>query len=108
MLTYEFYVDSYWGSAIPETAFPQIAARAEAALSRMKRIYRVEGTGELSEKMALCAMAETIYRFSQRSEGGSQVRMGGMTVSYTEPKALSRAWLQRARVYLDIYRGRDV
>ncbi|MBE6943307.1 MAG: hypothetical protein E7453_03475 [Ruminococcaceae bacterium] len=105
MLTYEFYTDSYFGSSIPEAAFPHIAARAEAALSKMKRIYRVESTGALSERMALCAMAETIYDASRRHSGISQVRMGEMTVSYRDSKALSRELVGKASMYLDLYRG---
>ncbi len=107
MLSYDFYINEYFGIAIPESAFSAVAARAEAALSKMKRIYRVESPGELSEKLALCAMAEVIYSFGDRKPGLSQVRMGQMSPSYRESasKSLSRELLNKASVYLDLYRG---
>ena len=107
MLTFDFYQNTYFGTAIPESAFSAVAARAEAALSKMKRIYRVESPGENSEALALCAMADVIYGFEDRKPGVSQVRMGEMSLSYREggEKALSRELLAKASVYLDFYRG---
>ena len=107
MLSFDFYQNTYFGTAIPESAFSAMAARAEAALSKMKRIYRVESPGEQSEKLALCAMAETLYEHRERKMGLKQVKMGEMSLSYGDVStgALSRALVAKASVYLDLYRG---
>ena len=107
MLTFDFYQNTYFGTAIPESAFSAVAARAEAALSKMKRIYRVVSPGEQSEKLALCAMADTIYGYTDRKGGLKQVKMGEMSLSYGDvsERSLSRALVAKASVYLDLYRG---
>ena len=109
MVTYEFYTGSYLGSAIPENAFSGVAARAEAALGRMKKIYRVSSSGEVAEKLALCAMAEAFYKDRGRKSGVRSARMGDVTLEYESGKesqrTLNRELYNRASVYLDIYRG---
>ena len=54
VIDYDFYVNSYLGSTIPEQAFGEMAARAADALARMRRHYRVIAGDAVSEKMALC------------------------------------------------------
>lgn len=107
MLEFNFYQNKYLGNAIPESAFSAVAAQAEAALSKMKRTYRVEAPGDLSEKLALCAMADVLYGFADQKPGVSQVRMGEMSLSYKDmsSKALFQALLAKASIYLDMYRG---
>ncbi len=109
MVTYEFYQNSYLGSAIPENAFSGVAARAEAVLAKMKRIYEIRSSGEMAEKLALCAMAEAIYTYEDRKQEVLQATVGEMSVRYSdttvEKKNLSRELYRRAAVYLDIYRG---
>ena len=109
MVTYEFYRDSYLGSAIPESAFSGVAARAGAALDKMKRIYDVRVSGEIAEGLAICAMAEAVYAYADRKQEVLQASMGEMSVRYTDPqrekKDVSRELYRRASMYLDIYRG---
>ena len=109
MVTYEFYTGSYLGSAIPENAFSGVAARAEAALSRMKEIYRVRSSGEVSEQLAVCAMAEALYSDRERRSGVRAAKMGEISLTYDSEdscrRALSRELYNRASAYLDIYRG---
>lgn len=109
MVTYEFYTGSYLGSAIPENAFSGVAARAEAALTRMKKIYRVRSSGEVSEQLAICAMAEALYSDRERRSGVRSAKMGEVSLTYEAGescrRALSRELYNRAAVYLDIYRG---
>ena len=57
MADFGYYTDTYLGTAIPEKAFPGMAKRAEEALQRLQRIYRVNVPGEDSRKLAVCAMA---------------------------------------------------
>ena len=48
MIDYDFYKNSYLGSAIPEKAFSGLAVRAAEALQMLKRLYQVSGD-EMSE-----------------------------------------------------------
>ena len=101
MVDYDFYVSSYLGSAIPETAFSGMVARAQQALQRFKRIYQVVPCGDTSEKMALCAMAEAVYT----ARGVTAATMGSVSVRYGTGKTPEKALYQAACRYLDVYRG---
>lgn len=104
MVKYEFYVNQYLGSTIPEKAFSGMVAQAQQYLDRFKRIYRVESSGVAAEGMAVCAMAETLW--SRRREGTASASVGGVSVRYTSDQIpLNRALYQKASIYLDIYRG---
>lgn len=107
MIDYDFYVNTYLGSAIPEKSFSGVAARAADALARIRRRYRVTGDG-ISEKMALCAMAETVYAHSGKKAGVAAATVGGVSVRYENSSALEKALLEQARIYLDIYRGAQI
>lgn len=104
VIDYDFYVNSYLGSAIPEKSFSGVAARAADALERIRRQYQVTGDG-ISEKMAICAMAEAIYAHGGRKPGVAAATVGGVSVRYESSSALEKALLEQARIYLDIYRG---
>lgn len=106
MVEYDFYVNSYLGSAIPEKAFPGMAARARDALTRFESIYTVEAAGQESRNMALCAMAEAIFE-ARRQGGLRSANVGSVRVQYEDGsgKALERELYRRASIYLDIYRG---
>ena len=108
MIDYDFYVNSYLGSAIPEKSFSGVAARAADALAALRRRYRVMAADEVSEKMALCAMAELLYGLSGRKAGVTAATVGGVSVRYENSAAVERQLLQRAGIYLDIYRGASV
>ena len=104
MLDYDFYVNSYLGTAIPEKVFSGMAARAADALAQLRRQYRVVSQDEVSEKMALRALAETLYGFKNRKQGVTSATVGGVSVRY-ENSTLHKRLLEQARIYLDIYRG---
>lgn len=104
MVRYEFYVNHYLGSAIPEKAFSGVASRAEQVLNRLKQTYRVESSGEQAESMAICAMAESLWQ--NRNKGLTSANIGSVSVRYeTDRKALHRELYDKACIYLDIYRG---
>ena len=63
MVDYDFYINTYLGSAIPEKNFPAAAARAAAVLEGYERRCRVQCSGPDSRRMALCAMAEVIHSY---------------------------------------------
>ena len=110
MVDFDFYINSYLGSTIPEKAFPGAAAQAAAVLEKYRRCYQVSG-GEESEAMALCAMAESLYTAGKRQGGVTSASVGGVSVRYDSGEsaqlALKRELFQRASIFLDIYRGVD-
>lgn len=105
MVQYGFYTDQYQGFKIPEKDFAYAVQRAEDALERFKRIYRVTSTGPVSENMALCAMAEAVYAASKRAGGVTSATMGKVSVHYGKTESLHRQLLSMAAIYLDIKRG---
>ena len=102
MVDYGFYVNTYLGSAIPETAFYGAAERAAKVLQRFKRHYQVSATAE-TEKLALCAMAEEIYANSR--ENVQSATIGKVSLHYAQNRSLERRLYRQALTYLDIYRG---
>lgn len=116
MVDFAFYEGVYLGSAISEREFKGMAERAKATLARFKRIYQVTAPNEDSEKMALCAMAETIDFFEKAQNGTATVQsisIGSVSTSYgntaagldLSPRALEKELYRRASDYLHIYRG---
>ena len=110
MITFEFYRDTYLGSAIPENRFAEVAARAAEELERLKRYYRVEG-GEEAQAMAICAMAESFFAHGRHGAGVQSATVGGVSVRYDDAtsraKDLAKKLYQQACVYLEIYRGTE-
>lgn len=107
MVDFEFYANDYLGSAIPEKHFSGVAAQAQRYLDRLKDTYRVVSSGVEAEKLAQCAMAETLW--DRRNDGVSSSKVGNMTVRYAQDKtSLRRELYEKASIYLDIYRGVDV
>ena len=104
MVDYDFYVNTYLGSAIGEKAFAAAAARAEGELERFKRSFRVEIPGQDSEKMALCAMAEVLHA-GEKCRNLRSASVGGVSVSYADDNALAGQLYRAAAVYLTFYRG---
>ena len=108
MVSFDYYANTYLGSLIPEKEFAALARRAGQELDRLCRTYRVEG-GEDAKAMAVCAMAEDLYRGAGR-RGVASTSIGGVRVQYEKddnwqlPKQLYRS----AAIYLDIYRGRGL
>ena len=109
MADFAFYTDVYMGCAIPEKAFPGMALRAEEVLRRFQRIYRVTVPGEDSRKLALCAMAESLYAHGKRAGGMTAASVGEVSVRYeggeSAEKTLQRELYEKASIYLDITRG---
>ncbi len=104
MVDYDFYVNQYLGSAIPEKAFSGVAAQAEQVLNRFKQAYRVKSSGLEAESMAICAMAESLWQ--NRNKGLTSASIGSVSVRYeTDRNALRRELYDKASIYLDIYRG---
>ena len=109
MADFTFYRDVYLGELIPEKAFSGMALRAMEYLQRLQRIYQVTVSGEESMKMAVCAVAETIFAASRRRGGVTAASVGQVSVRYEgsdrADKALQRELYEKASIYLDISRG---
>lgn len=104
MADYDFYVNVYLGSQIPEKAFPTLAAQAAGTLAEYDRKYRVSGA-ETSRNMAICAMAE-VLREQEKYSRHSSASLGSARVQYVQPReSLGRRLYRAANIYLDIYRG---
>lgn len=106
MITYEFYKDTYLGTQLSESRFPQAIARAEQWLQKLERTCRVSACGPNSRAMAVCALAEAMDTFSKRQQV-SRASIGGVTVEYADDseKRQNGQLLQTAKVFLDVYRG---
>ena len=106
MVDYAYYRDEYLGELIPEKLFPGLAKKAAAALSRLCRDYVVSG-GDEEKAMALCAMAEEMYRWQGRM-GVAAATVGAVKVQYQDlsSRQLLHRLYSKAAIYLDIYRGR--
>lgn len=112
---YAYYTDKYLGNSIPSEEFSFFANRSAAQLEKYKRMYTVNSSGEESEMMAICAMADAMYSIVLAQNGISTVSsasIGSVSVSYGSPQALDLSAKGQAReiynaacVYLDIYRG---
>lgn len=118
MADYDFYLNTYHGSLIPEEEWPQYRARAGEQLARYQRIYTVTVPELDSRAMAVCAMAEAMYSFDLllNGEGGpvQSASIGSVSVGYGSaaaqaadltPRGQARELYRCASLYLDIYRG---
>ena len=102
MVEYSFYRDEYRGTAIPQEQWPVLEARAKGQLERWRRIYRVEAD-ELGEAMAICAMDESMAEYDAAGELRS-ASIGSVSVEF-RVRGRERVLLEKAEMYLDIYRG---
>lgn len=114
MVDFEFYQTVYQGGTIQtEREFRELEREAEAQLRRYKRIYTVRCRCKANEKMAVCAMCDSLYGFQMAQCGGavSSASIGSVSTSYNtadvdvSAKAQSRELLHRAGLYLEISRG---
>ena len=106
MVDFSYYRDEYMGDVIPEKLFPGLQKKAAAALSRLCRDYVVSG-GEEEKAMAICAMAEEMFRWQGRA-GMTGATVGAVKVQYQAmaDRELLHKLYRKAAIYLDIYRGR--
>ena len=116
MVPYDFYTNTYHGSAVTPEEWNQLATRAQSQLDKYKRIYTVTPPEETSEAMAVCAMVDALAYFVAAQNGtGAPVSasIGSVSVSYgnagnavdVSPKAQERELYRCAYQYLQINRG---
>ena len=102
---YDFYLNTYCGTAMEAEEFPYYIARAEDQLAQYARTYQVTGDGNM-RKMALCAMAEAIAYFdaAQNGQGGLRYASVG-TVSVSGKGIYSQVDISPAARDRELYRA---
>lgn len=113
---YDFYVNEYKGSKIPENEFAVNEAYAEDILhlitfDRVKKLSEIP----LEVKKAICAIAETSYSEDKKTPGVKSESNDGYSVSYSDSgntigeSGKVKMMYQSARIYLGntglLYRG---
>lgn len=119
-LDYQFYQAEYQGDAIPQADFASLAARAGQWLDWLARRCRVSPPAgadpDRSRTMAVCAVAEQLYRRRQAESGElwETVSVGSVSTSRSAqlPAATAGQWntalLRAAGQYLEICRAAEV
>lgn len=117
MVDYYFYTGTYHGGSISADEWPAAEQEASAQLAKYKRIYTITApeNDPDAEKMAICAMAESIV-FNAKVEAGqaliSSASIGSVSVSYSGMNSVDLSERAKANriynacvLYLDVYRG---
>ena len=111
---FTFYSTQYLGTAIAESAFPQLALKASAVIDRLTfgRVAPIVTAATdtvtiIKIKLAVCAVAEAIQTFeaSGSTDGISSETVGSHSVTYTQHASKQLTELQKyinaARLWLD-------
>ena len=113
---YEFYTDTYLGTAIAETDFPRFARDASADIDRLTfgRAAPIVTADEDDDtialiQMATCAVADAMHAL-ESTGGAIQFEMVGRhSISYASPLSASQRLAQAAARWLGgtglLYRG---
>lgn len=108
---FDYYKNSFLGSAIDESEFPRLALRASQFLDYYTRNKAKDYIKDDAVKNACCAVAEA-YQIAERSEGKSGIAsesVGSYSVSYTTDQNAKAALSNVAMQYLAftglLYRG---
>lgn len=98
MVTYDYYKNSYGGHLIPEPSWKPIAVRAETRLDGYT-FGRLPGSWPNKAKIAVCEMAECLYKHDKR-DGKISENNDGYSVSYDTSQPLDSLLYGIAKVYL--------
>lgn len=91
---YTFYVTSFFGTAIAESSFPQLALRASAVIDQITFNRAADDTDNTTAiKNAMCAVAEELQRqdLSDGVDGVASESQGQYSVSYLANSDRSRS-----------------
>jgi len=112
-VAYQYYTETYHGTAVEEADWAHVSRTASAHLARVKALARVTPYGDEDEceSMAICAMAEQVLAWEEASttEGGGtrSESIGSVSASYATaselmPKGLSRALMDAMGPWLHV------
>jgi len=118
-VTYDFYEDSYGGTAIAEDDWEGYAAKAAAYLAKIEAMCSVTPYAENGREMAQCAIAEQFQNFDVAAGVSGQgtvkgASIGSVNVTYDataggaidlSPKGQRKMLLEAAGLYLHVYAG---
>lgn len=110
---YEYYDETYLGTAIAEADFPRLALRASAEIDRLTferagAVVEADDDEETIDKiqMAACAIADELQRSDEAggSDNITSERVGNYSVSYGSKSSAAQSLEQKvfksARLYL--------
>lgn len=115
-VAYDYYAETFGGSAIEEADWARLSQLASGHLDRLKALATVTPYGDDEdecESMAICAMAETLQAWEEAggegtSGGGvASEHIGSVSVSYAGasqafPHGLSHALREAVRAWLHV------
>lgn len=95
---YEFYIERYGGSVVPESSWKKMEIKASARLQKYT-FNRLEEQWSDDAKFALCEMVEYMSEYSERS-GKVSENNDGYSVSYNISETLDGELYKIAENYL--------
>ncbi len=118
-VTYEFYEESFGGSAISEDDWEGYASKAGAYLAKLEALCSVTPYAEKGREMALCAVAEQYQNFDVAAGASGQgsvkgASIGSVSATYDataggavdlSPAGQRKSLLDAAGLYLHVYAG---
>lgn len=116
-MNYDFYVDQYGGSLIPEADFLRVSKKAKSMID-FYTFGRIDwGVASAAAKMCICDVAELLFSAEQLSQSGvvSSESVGAYKLSYDksaevelvkEPEKRAKAIVERYFAHTGLmYRG---
>ena len=101
-MNYDFYVNQYGGSIIPEADFKRLSNKAKAAMDyfTFNRIDWAEADDNI--KICLCEVAEVVYQVENIAKNGviSSEAVGEYKISYDTKASSELITHQQSKAYL--------
>lgn len=113
---YEYYTETYHGSAVAEADFDRLALRASQhvdalTFDRAGAVIEANEDAALIDriKMATCAVADTLYELEQAGGAVQSERVGNVSVTYVNQQSEAARIAGAAKLHLGttglMYRG---
>ena len=113
MSTYDFYVNTYHGTLIPERDFPFYIGKADARLEELTYGHcfneDLPSATQTRVSLAECAIADTLFSFDSASAAPAAVAMieeekvGSHSVKYNDAVSASQALASQIRSLASAY-----
>ena len=113
MITYDFYVNTYHGTLIPEEEFPFYIGKADARLEELTygHCFKADLPAATKTRVSLaeCAIADTLFSFDSASAAPAAAAMiaeekvGSHSVKYNDAVSASQALASQIRSLASAY-----
>ena len=113
MSTYDFYVNTYHGTLIPEEDFPFYIGKADARLEELTygHCFNADLPSAIQTRVSLaeCAIADTLFSFDSASAAPiaaaaiSEEKVGSHSVKYNDAVSASQALSSQIRSLASAY-----